>query len=86
MQLGSAGYLTEGEYTGYYSVNEESFLQEKDLVRDEATGCLQTAAGEKVELIREKNYLFMMTEEMRVRRPSDRMYSVSWRAEWVRYR
>ena len=65
MQLGSAGYLTEGEYTGYYSVNEESFLQEKDLVRDEATGCLQTAAGEKVELIREKNYLFMMTEEMR---------------------
>jgi hypothetical protein len=39
-------------------VNEESFIAEKDLVRDQANGAFRTEAGELVDVIQEKNYVF----------------------------
>jgi methionyl-tRNA synthetase len=29
----SKGFIREGKHEGYYSVNEESFISEKDLVK-----------------------------------------------------
>jgi methionyl-tRNA synthetase len=58
-KLKDRGYIKEGKHQGYYSVNEESFIPEKDLIKvgDNYT----TESGEKVELIEEKNYVFEIT-------------------------
>ena len=56
--------INEGKHHGYYSVNEESFISEKDLVKD-AEGNYRTDAGERVELIEEKNYVFDITPQIR---------------------
>ena len=45
---------------GYYSVNEESFIAEKDLVKD-SEGKYRTEAGERVESVEEKNYVFSIS-------------------------
>jgi methionyl-tRNA synthetase len=58
------GCIEEGKHHGYYSVNEESFISEKDLVKD-GEGGYRTEAGERVELIEEKNYVFSITQQMR---------------------
>jgi methionyl-tRNA synthetase len=34
-KLVSRGVIKEGKHTGYYSVNEESFIAEKDLIHKE---------------------------------------------------
>lgn len=60
--LRARGHLKEGKHEGYYSVNEESFIAEKDLVRDESGG-YKTEAGERVEMIQERNYVFEITAE-----------------------
>ncbi len=62
--LHKRGHIKEGSHSGFYSVNEESFIAEKDLVKD-ANGNLRTEAGESVELIQEKNYVFEITQEIR---------------------
>jgi methionyl-tRNA synthetase len=62
--LQSKGHIKEGSHSGFYSVNEESFISEKDLVKD-INGYLCTEAGEKVEEIQEKNYVFEITPEIR---------------------
>lgn len=59
------GHIKTGKHEGYYSVNEESFIAEKDLVKEEDTGHFKTESGEKVELIAEKNYVFEISPEMR---------------------
>ena len=66
-RLVEAGCIREGKHAGYYSVNEESFISEKDLVKDETVDPPQfkTEAGEKLELIQEKNYVFEITPEIR---------------------
>ncbi len=66
-KLVSRGVIKEGKHTGYYSVNEESFIAEKDLIHKEQEGYYETEAGERVEKIDEKNYVFEITEDMRDR-------------------
>ena len=48
--LHKKGHIKDGSHSGFYSVNEESFIAEKDLVKD-MNGNLRTEAGESVELI-----------------------------------
>jgi methionyl-tRNA synthetase len=48
--LHTKGHITEGAHSGFYSVNEESFISEKDLIKND-DGNLRTEAGETVELI-----------------------------------
>jgi methionyl-tRNA synthetase len=62
--LKDKNYIKEGGHTGYYSVNEESFIAEKDLIKGEK-GELKTEAGETVEFIKEKNYIFEIDEKLR---------------------
>ena len=61
------GNLKQGKHEGYYSINEETFFAEKDLVKDESVSPIvfRTEAGEKVELIEERNYVFEITPEMK---------------------
>jgi methionyl-tRNA synthetase len=48
--LHKKGHIKEGAHSGFYSVNEESFIAEKDLIKGEK-GELRTEAGESVEVI-----------------------------------
>lgn len=57
-KLMNNGFISQGEHVGYYSVNEESFVVKGDLVWDEEEGVYRTGMGEKVEEIKEANYLF----------------------------
>ena len=62
--LHGKGHITEGSHSGFYSVNEESFIAEKDLIKGD-NGDYKTDAGETVEVIQEKNYVFEISYEMR---------------------
>ena len=44
-------------------MNEESFINEKDLIKEGEE--YRTEAGEKLEKIEEKNYVFTIKEEVR---------------------
>jgi hypothetical protein len=44
-------------------VNEESFINEKDLIKEGED--FKTEAGEKLEKIEEKNYVFTINNEVR---------------------
>jgi len=63
----AAGAIRQGKHEGYYSVNEETFFAEKDLVKDESVNppIFRTEAGERVELLTERNYVFDIRAEMR---------------------
>ena len=50
-----------GEYTGWYSINDETFYNEKDLVK-QADGSFKTVTGGPVEWITEKSYFFKLSE------------------------
>ena len=50
-----------GEYTGWYSVNDETFYNEKDLIRHN-DGSFKTITGGPVEWITEKSYFFKLSE------------------------
>ena len=53
-----------GTHTGFYSTNEETFMMEKDLIKQEEGGAgkLKTAAGEICEEVTESNYVFEVGE------------------------
>ena len=48
------------EYTGWYSVSDETFYNEKDLIKDEK-GNFKTTTGGNVEWISEKSYFFRLS-------------------------
>ncbi len=48
------------EYTGWYSVSDETFYNEKDLIKDEK-GNFKTITGGNVEWISEKSYFFRLS-------------------------
>ena len=48
------------EYTGWYSVSDETFYNEKDLIKDE-NGNFKTSTGGNVEWISEKSYFFKLS-------------------------
>ena len=50
-----------GEYTGWYSINDETFYNEKDLVKQEDNN-FKTVTGGPVEWITEKSYFFKLSE------------------------
>ncbi len=49
------------EYTGWYSVNDETFYNEKDLIKQE-NGSFKTITGGPVEWIKEKSYFFKLSK------------------------
>ena len=50
-----------GEYTGWYSINDETFYNEKDLLKTN-DGSFKTPTGGSVEWITEKSYFFKLSE------------------------
>jgi methionyl-tRNA synthetase len=62
--LKNKGYITTGEHTGFYSVNEETFFVEKDLVFDKEKQVYKTEMGEIVEKVQETNYKFRFADEV----------------------
>ena len=58
------GYITQGKHTGYYSINEETFVVENDLIWNEKGEFYQTEAGERVQLVDELNYKFDFRPEI----------------------
>ena len=50
-----------GEYTGWYSISDETFYNEKDLVKQK-DGSFKTITGGPVEWITEKSYFFKLSE------------------------
>ena len=49
------------EYTGWYSVNDETFYNEKDLIKNE-DGIFKTITGGPVEWIKEESYFFRLSK------------------------
>ena len=49
------------EYTGWYSVNDETFYNEKDLIKQE-NGSFKTITGGPVEWIKEESYFFKLSK------------------------
>ena len=50
-----------GEYTGWYSISDETFYNEKDLIKQD-DGSYKTMTGGPVEWITEKSYFFKLSE------------------------
>ena len=50
-----------GEYTGWYSINDETFYNEKDLLKQD-DGSFKTLTGGPVEWITEESYFFKLSE------------------------
>lgn len=50
------GYITQGEYEGWYCVPDEKFLQDSEVVDAKCPDC-----GRTVERIKERNYFFKMS-------------------------
>ncbi len=50
-----------GEYTGWYSISDETFYNEKDLIKQD-DGSYKTVTGGPVEWIKEKSYFFKLSE------------------------
>ena len=69
--LSKSGFIQIGEHSGFYSVNEESFIMEKDLEFDGSNwncgtggGVYLTQLGEVVNKVTEKNYTFEFKQEI----------------------
>lgn len=58
------GSITEGRHTGFYSVNEESFIASKDLTTKNGR-YFKEDTGEELEQIEERNYVFTLTPELK---------------------
>ncbi len=59
-RLYEKGQIYLGEYEGWYSVNDETFYNEKDLVKSE-DGTFKTTTNGSVEWISEKSYFFKLS-------------------------
>lgn len=63
------GFLTEQNviykdtYEGWYSVREETFFTERELIKNEETGQFFTKEGDVVEYVQEENYMLRMSEK-----------------------
>ena len=60
-KLQKNGQIYLDEYEGWYSVNDETFYNEKDLIKGE-DGNLKTPTGGPVDWITEKSYFFKLSE------------------------
>ncbi len=60
-RLYDRGQIYLGEYTGWYSISDETFYNEKDLVK-QSDGSFKTITGGPVEWITEKSYFFRLSE------------------------
>lgn len=59
-KLKANGDIYQGEYEGWYSVREESFVKESDLINQ--NGTFVTKDGEIVKKVTEKNHFFKVTK------------------------
>jgi methionyl-tRNA synthetase len=57
-KLSDRGCIKQGQHTGYYSTNEETFFMEKDLLKDDKGNLCVPHSGEVCELVTEQNYVF----------------------------
>lgn len=65
-RLDSRGFIHKGTHEGYYSTNEETFFPEKDLEKNpNGNGLIYPATGEVCELVKEENFVFKATDEVK---------------------
>jgi methionyl-tRNA synthetase len=64
-QMQEKGRINKTDYSGFYSVQEESFIPEKDLIKkgDKYYTTLSTHSNQPVEYITEQNYQLKFTKE-----------------------
>ena len=61
-QLYDEGYIYKGEYEGWYSVPDETFLASSEVADDAELGTkVSVETGHPVEWCSEENYLFRLT-------------------------
>ena len=61
-QLVDEGHIYRGEYAGWYSVADETFLSDSDVADDVETGSkVSLESGHPVEWCSEENYIFRLT-------------------------
>ncbi len=60
-RLYQRGQIYLGEYEGWYSVSDETFYNEKDLIKT-SNGSFKTITNGSVEWISEKSYFFRLSE------------------------
>ena len=60
-KLYQKGHIYLGEYEGWYSVSDETFYNEKDLIKTD-NGSFKTITNGSVEWISEKSYFFKLSE------------------------
>lgn len=63
-RLKDRGFIKEGKHEGCYSVNEESFITPKDIVKENGK-YYKEDTREELELIEERNYVFEITKELK---------------------
>lgn len=61
LQLQEKGDIYMGKYEGWYSIREEAYFTEDELIKDEKTGALRTANGTEVEWVEEESYFFRLS-------------------------
>lgn len=71
-QLKDKDLITLGKHQGYYSVNEETFMMEKDLIWDKASDSYKTQVGETVKLVEEENFVYTFKNLQDVRKWASR--------------
>ncbi len=60
----NTGFIKKSTYSGYYSVSDESFIPNKDLIFDEENNMYKTSEGKSVEYLSEDSYTFQVNEEL----------------------
>ena len=65
-RLDQRGHIFKGTHKGYYSTNEETFFPEKDLAKNpNGPGLIVPHTGEVCELVKEENFVFKVTDELK---------------------
>jgi methionyl-tRNA synthetase len=59
--LQERGDIYLGKYEGWYSVREEGYFTESELIKDEQTGALKTPNGTEVKWVEESSYFFRLS-------------------------
>ena len=53
--------IYKGKYSGWYSIKDESYYQEKELIKDQKDGKFKTQDGSNVEWVEEESFFFKLS-------------------------
>ena len=64
-QLAANGFIAKGGHSGFYQTNEETFFQEKDLVKNEEGQLTVPVTGEVCDHVTQENYVFKVNPDIK---------------------